>query len=246
MRLAFSFDFGGTLAVERNPGTLRIARAALVRRACEDLADSDIVDAAWKEVLREMTAVERTGVSVNAAWAARRIVSRFAGPVDPLTTDELAAAIINPPEHPQSLELMPGASDLLDWLRSRGAPCAVLSNTGLSSGAYNRRWLDAAGIGDAFVADAVLFSDEIGVGKPHPASFGLCMEMIGQCAVDVMHVGDDPWFDVGGAKRCGMATVQLTTVGGDVVPDPAADHVVSDLVALHELIERLERAADGR
>ena len=217
---AYIFDFGGTLAWERDAGGLQAARADLVRRACADLADPATVEAGWRAALSDMAAAERVGTPVSAGWAAQRVV----GTLEPSAVDALAptlgAALVDPPGHPQSLELVPGVAEILARLRARHVPCAILSNTGLSSGAHNRAWLDAVGVAGAFVPDAMLFSDELGVGKPAPVAFEACLDRLGREAADVVHIGDSRWFDVAGAQRCGLRTILCTPVlarGGEVV-----------------------------
>jgi FMN phosphatase YigB (HAD superfamily) len=215
---AYIFDFGGTLAWERDPDGLRAARADLVQRACAGLADPATVAAGWRAALADMAAAEHTGTQVSAAWAARRVVGKLAPSAVDALAPGIGAALVDPPEHPQSLALVPGVAGMLARLRRRRIPCAILSNTGLSSGAHNRAWLHTAGIAEAFVADALLFSDELGIGKPAREAFEACLERLGPDGADaaeVVHVGDSEWFDVRGAQRCGLRAILCTPVRAD-------------------------------
>jgi FMN hydrolase / 5-amino-6-(5-phospho-D-ribitylamino)uracil phosphatase len=74
---------------------------------------------------------------------------------------------------------------------------------------------------------------DIGFAKPHAAAFEYVASALGIACQDILYVGDDPHFDVEGARRAGMYTAWINRSGAawpaGVEP---ANLVVSDL---HEL-----------
>ncbi len=80
---------------------------------------------------------------------------------------------------------------------------------------------------------------EIGFAKPHPAAFEHVANALGVACRDVLYVGDDPHFDVEGARRAGMQTAWINRVGAAWPPHvDAADLVVSDLFDLARSLVR--------
>lgn len=119
-----------------------------------------------------------------------------------------------------SWRVVPGMADLLDYTLGRGLPVAVVSNT--MCGQAHREALDNLGLAGAFAAQ--IYSDEIGVRKPHP-------EMIRAAARDLdvpvsacWMVGDQVSKDIECARRAGAAGAILMAPE----PDPAADWTVLD------------------
>jgi FMN phosphatase YigB (HAD superfamily) len=68
----------------------------------------------------------------------------------------------------------------------------------------------------------VVVSDELGgrhLRKPDPAPFLRALELLGQPATGVVHVGDRPAKDVRGAAAVGMRCVRVTTGEYAHLPD---------------------------
>ncbi len=99
---------------------------------------------------------------------------------------------------------------VLDQLASRGdCTRSILSNTGFIKGRTLRPVLDALGIGQYL--DFQLYSDEIGMSKPHPGAFGTMLERASGLRKsrvltpdNVLHVGDNPQADGAGARASGI------------------------------------------
>ena len=92
-------------------------------------------------------------------------------------------------------------------------------------GAYFRGAIDAAAAGAA---------------KPDARIFAHLLQVAGTAAASLLHVGDDPVADVGGARAAGLATAWMNRAGGRWPAAAAApDHVVRDLDELAALVEGL-------
>lgn len=76
--------------------------------------------------------------------------------------------------HRQGIPQMPGVDGLLGWIRQRGIPCAVATN---SDHHYARLCLAQGGLADAFTT--VLTRDQVARGKPEPDLFLAAAERLG-------------------------------------------------------------------
>lgn len=94
---------------------------------------------------------------------------------------------------------------LLDSLRERGLKTGLVSNT------MDPRWILLRDLEEQHLAerlDAVVFSSEVGVRKPHPEIFRRALDQLGVAAERALFVGDRLDADVRGARDVGMRTVQ--------------------------------------
>ena len=107
-------------------------------------------------------------------------------------------------------DLIAGAVDAVAALRRAGLRTAVVSNTGLASGAYVERALRARALGP--LIDHWIWSDEVRSWKPGQAIFRAALDALGVSASETAFVGDTPEADVLGAQQAGFATV--VQVGG--------------------------------
>lgn len=105
--------------------------------------------------------------------------------------------------------LRAGMADLLDFTIGRGMPVAVVSNT--RSGQAHRDMLDELGVTGAFAAQ--VYSDELGVFKPHPSMiYAAARELnvpVGRC----WFVGDQVGKDIVCARRAGAGAAILMPRG---------------------------------
>lgn len=125
--------------------------------------------------------------------------------------------------------LIPGAVAALGRLGGR-------FRLGLVSNAqwlFTRPELQQLGLGPFF--DPVVVSSEVGVRKPGPEIFERALGGAGATPSATLHVGDDPYADVGGAAAMGMRTCLVGPAARHpelaVAPDLRADSV-ADLPAL--------------
>ncbi len=57
--------------------------------------------------------------------------------------------------------------------------------------------------------DAITYSANCGVEKPHPLIFELCLRQLGTTAPHAVHLGDHPLEDIEGATAAGLWTLQV-------------------------------------
>ena len=117
---------------------------------------------------------------------------------------EAAAELFERFAHAEAWQVFADAREALPTLRAAGLRLAVTSNFD----ARLPRLLADAGLAGFF--DAVVYSEEVGVEKPHPAIFEELLERLELPAGDVLHVGDSRRDDVEGARAVGMQALWLT------------------------------------
>lgn len=84
---------------------------------------------------------------------------------------------------------------------------------------------------------SIVVSAEVGIVKPHPALFRLCLYQLGVSAEEALYVGDDWCADVIGAARAGMRCVY--TREWRTEPDPCEGHTESAPVAQVHSLQQL-------
>lgn len=99
---------------------------------------------------------------------------------------------------PEAWDAYPDTVAVLELLRSRDVPVAVVSNIGWDLRTVFKHF----GV-DHLIAGYVL-SYEVGVKKPDPAIFELACELVGHAPANVLMVGDNPEAD-GGATAIGCS-----------------------------------------
>lgn len=94
--------------------------------------------------------------------------------------------------------------------------------------------LETVGLSGYF--SGCLSAREFGVGKPDVRIFGEACRRLGEPAHAVLHVGDDPWLDVEGARKAGQPTAWVRRAGAEHDHEPQATHVVAELLSLADLL----------
>ena len=126
-------------------------------------------------------------------------------------------------------------------LRSRGYKIGLICNTGRGPGRILRQLMTNSGILRYF--DATLFSDEVGHGKPDRRIFIAAAKELGLPIKEILHVGDNPETDVGGAKQAGMKAIFFEYA----VPSGFRERPASLFARTRTLAkESLEVVPDGR
>ncbi len=123
----------------------------------------------------------------------------------------------------------PDAVSAVRRLSDAGLGLAIVCDVSLVPSTVLRRFLDRAGIADAFTVFS--WSDELGVYKPDPAMFRHALDGLGVAEpARAFHVGDKRRTDVAGAQAMGMTAVRYTGVVDDPGEngDPEGDHVIAD------------------
>lgn len=123
----------------------------------------------------------------------------------------LAAELFDRFAHGDAWELYPEVQDVLADLAARDLRLAVISN-------WDERLPGVlAGLGISRFFHTVVYSQRVGVEKPHPRAFQSALDEMGVRAEQALHVGDRRRLDVEGAAALGMRAVLLDrrSAGGD-------------------------------
>ncbi len=102
---------------------------------------------------------------------------------------------------------VPGAKETLARLQRAGRRLAVVSN------AEGQVEADLIAAGFGAYLETVVDSFVVGVAKPDPRIFGICLARMGAGADQALYVGDVPAFDVVGARAAGIEPVLLDPHG---------------------------------
>jgi len=116
--------------------------------------------------------------------------------------------------------LVEDARETINTIKNLKYKIGLISNVGRTPGRVIRVYLRNYDLLDKF--DTVSFSDEIGFRKPHEKIFLQTLSKLRVSANEAMHVGDDPYADIYGAKKAGMKTCLLdlgTKIHCNVKPD---------------------------
>ncbi len=126
---------------------------------------------------------------------------------------------------PPVFSLYPDTRPTLEAIQKRGIPLILVSNWDVSL----HRVCDTLDIRKYF--ECVLASLEEGIEKPDPALFRIAQETTGIDPNHILHVGDDPWADIDGARRSGW---QGCLIDRDAPADPPRQ--ISSLEQVLDLI----------
>lgn len=222
---AVSFDVTGTLLGLPRLGEIYAEIFHRHGHAVDSSTMAKVVFAVWQELsIRTKLGEDRfSGHPEGAKGFWRELVGRVAAHLDlPAPTPFLAAELFERFAHVEAWEVFPDAAAVLPALRARGLRLAVVSNFD----ARLPRLLADCGLAESF--EAVVYSEEVGVEKPHPAIFEELLDRLKLPAASVLHVGDSRRDDVEGARAIGMRALWLSR-----------DSTRGDLRTLAELPERL-------
>lgn len=100
----------------------------------------------------------------------------------------------------------PGVRELLDTARDLGVPVGIVSNA--HSGRAHRAILAEHGLAGAFAVQ--VYSDEVGIRKPHPGMIELAARALGTTPERCWYVGDTLDRDVVAGRRARTGAVVLT------------------------------------
>jgi putative hydrolase of the HAD superfamily len=106
-----------------------------------------------------------------------------------------------------------GARQVLERLAELGVRRALICDTGYASGRVVRTLLARAGLLE--LLEVTVFSDEVGVPKPHPKTFATALNGLGVDRTGVVHVGDLRRSDIAGGRAYGVGTVRLSQHNDD-------------------------------
>jgi HAD superfamily hydrolase (TIGR01549 family) len=152
-----------------------------------------------------------------------------------LTADEIAEAVaryIAPID--ARVVAFDDAVATLDVLRRQGHKIGLISNT-MWPGEFHRQEMARSRLLPYF--DHALFSSDVGIWKPQPGIYHLCLDALGVSPAEAVFVGDMPEHDIVGAQRAGMRGILKRNDGNQ----PGAVRPDAEIVQLSELPALIER-----
>ena len=199
----------------------------------------------------------RTALSMWKNAASRRLAPRELSPTE-IVDDFLLADLPDPVRRGLALdagELLatmattvsehhprPGVDELLAECATRRIPLGIVSNA--HSGRAHRAILADLGL-DRFFGVQV-YSDDVGIRKPHPGMIRLAAEGLGVAPHETWYVGDTLDRDVVAGRRAGAGAVVITRDRRtDAPPFPVAETPDLVLETPEGLIAPLRAALDG-
>ena len=141
--------------------------------------------------------------------------------------DEIELAFVDP----ANFVLFPEVHDVLGDLRAAGYRLAICSNWSWHLDTLCAR-LDL----DRYFEHLVI-SARVGYSKPHPGIFRYALDVLNARPEEVVHIGDNPIADVGGALSAGIRPVLLDRTGRDAAVE--VPHRIADLRELPALLRGL-------
>jgi FMN phosphatase YigB (HAD superfamily) len=157
------------------------------------------------------------------------------------TADRLPYAVVEQAYRDLTLsppaELIPHVDVAIRSLRTEGVRLGVICNTGWVGGEVLRDLLAHYDLLDQF--DALVFSNEFGVSKPHTSIFEHMLDELGSIPpAQALHVGDLEHSDVAGALAAGMHAALYQSGSGEQV-ETRAPVVVRDWRDFPQQVRRL-------
>ncbi len=248
---ALLLDFGGVVVTTaKRISWARELTQSLVRRArAAGLAlDPALVESSL-----------RTGRAALSLWknaASRRLAPRELASAE-ILTDFLLSDLPAPARAALALDaqailaemailvadhhVRPGVPELLATAREHGIPCAIVSNA--HSGRAHRRILADAGLAEYFGVQ--IYSDEVGIRKPHPDMIRLATGALGVRPEEAWYVGDTLDRDVVAGRRADVGAVIITRDRRtDTPPFPITDRPDLVLETPEGLLDHLRAALD--
>jgi 2-haloalkanoic acid dehalogenase type II len=126
-------------------------------------------------------------------------------------------------------------ADSLPFLHQVGLPVCVVSN-------IDRDDLHAALDLHQLPVDAIITSEDARAYKPRHEPFELALSALGLPVDEVLHVGDSPSADVGGASALGMDTAWINRRGRQAPPGCEPTFTVRSLDALSAQLIGMRRS----
>jgi HAD superfamily hydrolase (TIGR01549 family) len=235
---AVTFDCWQTLMVEVDPAQARLARIEAVascasrvgRRLSHDGA-REVLDAVLRRHQQSWHAQRATTAHEAARWALESLQLPAATLEEVLPELGRTLALTSLASEMRALE---GARATLERLAESGIRRALICDTGLSPGKVVRQLLARVDLLD--LLEVQIFSDELGVTKPHARMFEHALLPLGVSAADALHVGDLRRTDIAGARAMGMQSVRIRDHFDDSSQHPEADAVADSHAHLCQIL----------
>jgi HAD superfamily hydrolase (TIGR01549 family) len=113
----------------------------------------------------------------------------------------------------------------------------LISNTGVTPGKTINKVLEEYNILQYF--DSTIYSDEIGLFKPHPKMFEIPLNKFKVKSKDAVHVGDMLETDIKGAKNYGMNTIWFNDMNSPKPTEILPDYEIKQISEVIQIIQEL-------
>ncbi|MDO8493402.1 MAG: HAD family hydrolase [bacterium] len=130
--------------------------------------------------------------------------------------------------------LIPGAKELLSYVKSRGIPIGLISNTAWP-GKFHEQDLRRFGILDYF--DIKIWSSDEGIRKPHKALFLKALGSLGADSLEAVYIGDTYSRDVEGPNSVGIPAIWITN---EQPKDIFVGWRAKDLFEVKDILSKIE------
>jgi HAD superfamily hydrolase (TIGR01509 family) len=228
---ALLIDVGGTLVDDRT----WIERAEYEKRMRERLRDAFGMEEPWFATLASHPFVDSDAPNWEQRTA-ELVMARLAEEGIEATGEQverICRAFALPLR--EVVDLADGVREVVEAIHAMNIPMVLCTNTLWRNDADVRRdWTDL-GFADLFAG--YVSSHDAGFGKPHPAMFERCLEIVGADASGAAIIGDRPERDIAGARRVGMRAIWMRPFDFDGPPDPAPDAEVSHWREIPPIVE---------
>jgi putative hydrolase of the HAD superfamily len=213
-----TFDCWGTLLTDKGaqPGPSRRARILGAHAG----VDPKSAEAALRDAWREHQVAWHRRTAFTGRDMTLHCLHALGVALDPAKVEtllhELESEVLT-----HDVAAVAGARDTLEALTRHGVRRALICDTGYTPGRVVRQLLARFDLLEYL--EVLVFSDEVGVPKPHARAFQTALGGLGVGPAGAVHVGDLRRSDVAGARAHGMGSVRITLENDDDDSDPGVD-----------------------
>jgi FMN phosphatase YigB (HAD superfamily) len=233
---AVTFDCWGTLLFQHDPTSVYKQRIDAVQRAAikHGVRESRTtlllaLDHAWRKHWEKLHEATHSGPLEISCWTLEELSINDSDTASGLASEFIEIAVES------DIAILEGAGATLEELASAGIHRALICDTGFCPGAGVRTILQQVGLLD--LLELQIFSDEIGVPKPHATMFRAALDPLNVSPSESVHVGDMLRTDIAGAREIGMGTIRIRDQHDDLSDHAEADAVADDHPHLRKILD---------
>lgn len=192
------FDLDNTLVINR-PAAKIAYESALRFIAKETKLEFDKLHNHWKKIVQRLLtepAPEKRGLeySLRLLIADHKISEQLISPALRIFEKELL----------ENLRPMPGAKEIVSWLKEEGSLVAVAAGTDRSLAKKKLKATDLVRY-----IDFIVTASDVGVMKPHPDYFKLIMTELKVSENQTLIVSDSKKEDIEAGQKIGIRTIEI-------------------------------------